>query len=304
MNANPLLKRLGFSDSDRVAIIHVDDVGMCQASLAAYADLVDFGLISSAAVMVPCPWFPAVAAYCHHHDGLDLGVHLTLNSEWDMYRWGPISAEAFNGGLIDSEGYLFRSPEDTDRYAAPDAVQAEIAAQLNRALNAGIDATHIDSHMGTVTHPQYSTGYVELALQHRLPLFVPRADAHGYQARFGMDQARAERTARMVQELEMQGVPLLDSMTALPLDQPEDRIAQAKRALNDLSAGVTHFIIHAAKDSAELRAIAPDWPSRVADYQAFTSEDLRTFVKASGIQVIGYRVLREVWRAGIKTISP
>ncbi|MHB8630218.1 MAG: polysaccharide deacetylase family protein [Aggregatilineales bacterium] len=297
MDPNPLLKRLGFSDTDRVVIIHIDDVGMCQASLAAYADLVDFGLISSAAVMVPCPWFPAVADYCRHHTGLDLGVHLTLNSEWDMYRWGPVSTEAVNGGLIDSEGYLFRSPDDTYRYAAPDAVQSEIAAQLNRALNAGIDVTHIDTHMGTVAHPKYSAGYIELAVQHRLPLFVPRADAHGYQVRFGMDQATAERTARTVRELEMQGVPLLDSMTALPLNQPEDRIEQAKRALSALPAGVTHFIIHAAKDSAELRAIAPDWPSRVADYQAFTSESLRNFVKTSGLQVIGYRVIRESWRA-------
>ena len=78
---NPALKQLGFDARDRVLIVHADDIGMCQATLPAIADLFEFGLVSSAATMVPCPWFPLAAAFCREHPTVDMGVHLTLNCE-------------------------------------------------------------------------------------------------------------------------------------------------------------------------------------------------------------------------------
>src|SRR5215208_5950011 len=106
MMPNPALRRLGFADNDRVAIIHTDDIGMCQASVTAFAELAAFGLISSGAVMVPCGWFPAVAADSRANPGYDLGVHSTITCEWDVYRWGPISTCDSASGLIDAEGYF------------------------------------------------------------------------------------------------------------------------------------------------------------------------------------------------------
>jgi hypothetical protein len=91
MPPNSCLKKLGFADTDRVVIVHADDIGMCEATLPAIADLFDFGFVSSAAMMVPCPWYPAAAAYAQAHPELDFGVHLTLNSEWEKMRWGPLS---------------------------------------------------------------------------------------------------------------------------------------------------------------------------------------------------------------------
>ena len=85
---DPALRELGYSSRDRVVIIHADDVGMCGASVAAFAELADGGFVSSCAIMVPCPWFPAVAALCRGRPDLDVGVHLTLTSEWQGYRWG------------------------------------------------------------------------------------------------------------------------------------------------------------------------------------------------------------------------
>ena len=155
MRPNPLLKRLGLSDDARAVIFHADDVGMCQASLAAYVDLVDFGLISAASTMVPCSWFPATAAFCRDHPGekVDMGVHLTLTSEWDGYRWGPISTRDPASGLMDTDGYFHPDTESAQAHGDPAAVQLEIQTQVERALAAGIDVTHIDSHMGTVFHP-------------------------------------------------------------------------------------------------------------------------------------------------------
>src|SRR4030043_269782 len=150
MEPNPILKKLGFANNDRLVIIHTDDIGMCHASVQAYSELVDFGLISSAATMVPCSWFPQVALFCRQNAKVDMGVHLTLTSEWNTYRWSPISTHRLESGLIDSEGYFHRRSEDVQTSGDPEAVQIELQAQLDRAISAGISITHLDTHMLTV----------------------------------------------------------------------------------------------------------------------------------------------------------
>jgi predicted glycoside hydrolase/deacetylase ChbG (UPF0249 family) len=152
MRPNPVLRRLGFADSDRVALIHTDDIGMCQATVDAFADLAEFGLISCGATMVPCPWFPLAADFCRRHPEVDMGVHLDLTCEWDMYRWGPISTREPGSGLIDGEGYLYRTSQEVQQHGDAEAVSCELQAQVERALAAGIDVTHVDTHMGTVGH--------------------------------------------------------------------------------------------------------------------------------------------------------
>jgi predicted glycoside hydrolase/deacetylase ChbG (UPF0249 family) len=299
MDPNPLMQRLGYADDDRVVIIHADDIGMCQATLPAFSDLVDFGLISSSALMVPCPWFPQVATTCRQYspDEVDIGVHLTITCEYDNYRWSPISTRDPASGLIDEQGYFHLDSEGVQEHGVTDAIQRESEAQIARALAAGIDITHIDTHMGAVIHPKFLSGYTQLALKHRLPLMMLRLDEAGWmqlgQAMdMGTDGETAALGARLVRELEAQGVPLIDHIVMMPLDQPNDRVEQAKKMFDALPSGLTHFIIHPAYDTPELRAITPDWQSRVADYQAFTSKELRDHVQSSGVQVIGYRELQ------------
>ena len=298
---NPTLRQLGFDDKDRVVILHADDVGMCQATLPALADLLDTGLVSSAATMVPCPWFPAVAALCRQRSGVDLGVHLTLTCEYRSYRWGPISTRDQESGLLDGEGCFPSGPDELVTQATAKAVQAECRVQLQRAEAAGLDVTHIDTHQLSVLHPRFVDGYAQLALENRLPLMFLRLDQAGWlslgQAMgLGLDAATAATAADLAEALLAQGVPLLDGAYMLPLDRPAQRVDQARQALASLPAGLTHFVFHPAQDTPELRAIAPDWPSRVADYEAFTSPELRDWVRRSGIQVIGYRTLRDLMR--------
>ena len=296
MNPNPVLRRLGLADDDRAVIIHTDDIGMCQASLAAFADLVEFGLISSGATMVPCSWFPQVAAYCRQHPSIDLGVHLTLTCEWDTYRWGPISTRDPASGLIDEEGYFYRQSKPVQERGDFAAVQVELQAQVERAFKAGIDVTHVDTHMLTVMHRKFIPAYLQVAAQYRLPPMLPRWD----QARpheMGIDDETAAFAARMMPEIEAQGVPTFDRLTMMPLDEPAHRVETAKRLFDALPPGLSYFILHPAMDTPELRAIAPDWPNRVADYGAFTSPELRDYVRDSGIHVIGYRALRDLMRA-------
>lgn len=295
-SANPALQKLGFSATERVVILHTDDIGMCQASLAAFAGLLDFGLISSGAVMVPCPWFPAVATLCRAHPQADIGVHLTLTSEWEGYRWGPLSTRDPASGLLDADGYFPRRSEEVQRSADPGAALTELRAQVARALAAGIDVTHVDTHMGSVGDVRLVPAYLQVALENRLPLMLPRYD----EARWleeGLDAETAKLGVQLVHQLEELGMPLLDQETGLPLDVLGNRVEQAKRALDALPAGLTHFVIHPAQDSPELRAITPDWRCRVGDYEAFTSEELSNYIRRSGIQVIGYRALRDLIRA-------
>jgi predicted glycoside hydrolase/deacetylase ChbG (UPF0249 family) len=291
MQPNPVLKKLGLAHDDRAVIIHTDDIGMCQASLAAYRDLVDFGLISAASVMVPCSWFPATAAFCLGNEQVDMGVHITLTSEWENYRWGPISTRDPASGLLDPAGYFHASTEAVHQHGDADAVQREIQAQLERALQAGIDVTHIDTHMGTVLHPQFVGAYIQAALQHHIPPFMLRKDEAGLRA-MGLGTDAAAFFAQQLQVFEAQGLPMFDEVIVMPLDRPQERLEQVKQTLNGLPAGLTYLIIHPAQDTPELRAIAPDWRARVADYQTFTSEALRAYIQTSGITVIGYRALR------------
>lgn len=293
MQPNPLLKRLGFSPTDRVVILHTDDIGMCQASVAAFAHLNEVGIISSGAVMVPCPWFLQAAQFSRQNPQADLGVHLTLTSEWSTYRWGPLSSRDPASGLLDAEGYFPHRSHEIQASGQPAAVQAELEAQVQRALQAGMQPTHIDTHMGAVAHPKFMGLYVQLAWRHHLPPMIFRLDEAGYRA-LGMDAAGAAQAVALIQAQEDSGLPLLDGMVGMPLDTPDNRLERTRQALAGLPPGITHFIIHPSQDTPELRAITPDWACRAADYQTFLNEELRAALKALGIQVIGYRQIQAV----------
>jgi hypothetical protein len=289
---NPALKKLGFNEQDRVVIIHTDDIGMSQSSLSAYENLLNAGLISSASTMVPCPWFPETARFCRDHPGVDMGVHLTLNAEWATYRWGPISTRDTASGMLDKDGYFFNNIKAVVQSARPEAVAIELKAQLERALAQGIDVTHVDSHMGTVMHEPFLQIYMDLALEYKLPLFMlssrtPHLNRYGIQPGL-VDQLNT---------LEERGLPLFDAITMMPLDDPEDNIGKAKALFDSLQPGLTYLILHPSADTPEIRGCAPDWPSRVANYAAFSSPELLDYVRQSGIQVIGYRPLRDLIRA-------
>jgi predicted glycoside hydrolase/deacetylase ChbG (UPF0249 family) len=295
MKPNPVLRKLGLSDNDRAVIIHMDDVASAHAANAAYKDLVDFGLISSAAVMVPCPWFPDAAAFCRAHPDVDMGVHLTLTSEWNEYRWGPISTRDPASGLLDNEGYFYRRQLPVQEKGDPEAVYFELKTQIDWAMAAGIDPTHIDSHMGTLAHEKFIPIYARLALEYGLPpTILIRGDEETFRAA-GIGTRLALQT---VEELESKGVPLIDNVWGMPLDKPEDRLETAKQGFAALPVGITHFYLHPCHDTPELRATMPDWANRVADYETFLMEELRQFIHEQGIHIIGNRVLRDLMRAG------
>ncbi len=288
MKANPFLKKLGLSETDKVVIFHADDIGMCEASVDAYQELVDFGLMSSAATMVPCSWFPATAVYCKDNPKVDMGIHLTLTSEWDGYRWRPMSTVDRGTGLFDEEGYFPRRQVNEDADAT--AVYNELKAQIEHGLARGIDATHMDTHMFAI-FPRYIDSYLKLSQEYKIPAFVFQRTVEEYM-NFGATEAQAKGLAQLANEHEENGMPLLDNVFAMSYVDASNRFEQAKAYLDNLEAGITYFLLHPSTDTAELRAIAPDWPIRVADYELFKDEKFRQYVKDLGIHVMGWRELK------------
>ena len=293
---NPFLKKLGFSSGDRVAIVHADNIGAYQASLPAIEDLFEAGLVSSCATMVPCSWFPAVAEWARRTPAADIGVHATLTAEYPGYRWGPISTRDPASGLLDDEGYLHRTRQAVMAAGDPAAVAAEHQAQLDRALAAGIDVTHINSHMGASFSPAFLPGYMAAGAAGRVPNFVPRLSSQSVVGHAIVEEWTEQRMA-FQRELEEQGLPLVDFFDFLPLDHHEDRVAEAKALFDSLPAGLSYVILHPALDTPELRAVTPqDWQARAADYAAFCSAELRAHVRDTGVQVIGWRTVRDAMR--------
>ena len=297
MSINPLMEKLGFSNNDRAVIIHTDDIGMCHASVQAFKDLWQFGTITSGAVMVPCAWFPAVAQMCRENPEMDMGVHATLNAEWDVYRWSPLSTLDKASGLLDADGYFHQWHQAVYDNAKVEAVDLEVNAQIERALSAGIDVTHVDSHMGTIMSPLFIQSYIQAAATRRLPNMLPRTDAKGIQM-MSVDEDELRMYEPIMQQLERMGVPMLEGIIGMPLEHDQDHLGLAKKLLSELPTGITHFILHPSIDTPELRAICPDWQARVANYNAFMSDDLKQFIEQEDIKLIGYRQIRDAMRNG------
>ena len=290
MTGNPVLRHLGFAATDRVVVIHADDLGMCQATLPAFVDLLEAGLVSSGSVMVPSPWFPHATALLRARPTADVGLHVTLTSEWATYRWGPLTTRDPATGLLDQDGYFPRDTKTLWQHIDIAAACAEMQAQVARARQAGLELTHLDSHMFAHFEPRLLPPYVTLGFAERIPALVVRHWLYS-----GQD---APRIARWIRQWEDRGMPIFDQVTGSPpATSQEDRVRHAKHLFDALSPGLTCFLVHAACDTPELRAMARDWPFRVADHVAFQSAELSDHIRQSGVQLIGYRVLRDAMRA-------
>ena len=286
---NPFLAHLGFNAQDRVLILHADDVGLCHASVSAFADLLDGGFVSSGSVMVPSPWFPAVASLCRMYPNVDMGVHVTLTAEWDHYRWGPLTYEVSRRQLLDADGYFPRTIQQLWQQADVETVFQEVNAQLNQALAAGIVITHLDDHMGALTPPSWFARWIDLALSHRLPIRFERPNSS--------DTATgtwADANAHSLRQAEASGLPLFDHCIGLETGNFATKLQQIEHTYAELPPGSLSIIFaHPAKDSPELRAITTDSANRAADFEILSSEALRVSLQRAGIHVIGFEPLHQ-----------
>ena len=279
-----IAQRLGYPADAKLLILHADDLGVAHSVNAASFDALDRGAISSASVMVPTPWISEVAAYARAHPNADLGLHLTITSEWQTYRWGSVESRDRVPSLLDSAGTFPSDVAPVAANAKPHEVERELRAQVERALALGIRPTHLDSHMGALfATPELIATYVKVARAYRLPFLALRGDP------------RAAPPAPIA-ETDV----LLDAVVIAGPDVPRDKWKEFYlHAVANLKPGLTEMIVHLGHDDAELQAVTVNhepygsaWRQR--DLDVVTSPEFRKALQDHRVVLVTWSALRKV----------
>lgn len=278
--------------ANRSVIIHADDAGMSHSVNLATIQGMEQGIVSSASIMVPCPWFKEIAAYAKAHPEKDFGIHLTLNCEWHEYRWGPVAPRESVPSLIDGEGYLWGGVQNIVAQAKAEEVATELRAQVQRALDFGVPVTHLDTHMGAVvSRPDLIEVYVKLGVEFKVPVFFLRDFGA---ANTGLPKELLARAADLLKVLDANHLPVLDSMTQYYSGESYD--AKKKmylKAIEDTQPGVRYLIIHCGYNNEELQAITTSSVIRDNDRRIFTDPEVIAAVKKSGVEVVTWKQVSE-----------
>lgn len=275
------LERLGYPADAKLLIVHADDLGMAHSINAATIKAFESGLVNSGSIMVPCPWLPEIAEYARGHRDADLGLHLTLTSEWRSYRWGPVLGREKVASLLGPDGYLYLTEREAASHANQKEVEAEIRAQVDRARAFGITPTHLDSHMGTLYQNRalFDT-LLRVARDNKLPVRMSR------QSLATTDYLSSILTPNDI---------LLDNIVSIiPSVQADGWSKFYADAMKTMQPGVTEMVIHIAYDDQEMRAATvdhPDWGAawRQRDFDFFTSNDFRRLLKENNIKLVTWR---------------
>jgi chitin disaccharide deacetylase len=273
-----LAERLGYARDAKLVIVHADDLGMTHSVNAASIKGLESGLVTSASIMVPCPWFPEIADYAKAHPEVDFGLHLTLTSERVFYRWGPVAPKDKVPSLVDSNGYFHLNWTETTRIDAKE-VELELRAQIERALAMGVRPTHLDSHQYRLFEngKDIFLSVLHVAREYKLPVFMVR-------------DWFAERPY-LESSMSPNDLVVDHTVTIEPGVPPEKWNDFYTTALKNLQPGVTVFIIHLAIDDEEMRAATRErdtWGAawRQRDFSYFTSAEFRTLVREQNIKLV------------------
>lgn len=277
-------ERLGYPASARLLVIHADDLGMAHSVNRATFEALEKGWVTSASILVPCPWFPEVARFARSHPEADLGVHLALNSEWTGYRWGPVSPLDAVPSLLDEEGYLPLLETTVVERARPAEVERELRAQIERALSSGIPVSHLDSHMDTlVRSAELFDIYRRLGAAYELPLLLETIGDRGGEQSPWVRGADGDALVDRVLSISP-GVPAVEWRAAY------------EKMLAPLPPGVYQLIVHLAYDDEEMRGATwdhPDWGAtwRHSDLELVKSQAFRDFLRDQGFVLVNWRDL-------------
>jgi hypothetical protein len=319
-------ERLGWPKDARVLILHVDDAGMSHDSDEGVEKAIGEGVSTSTSVMMPCPWVPEIVKYIKEHPDLDAGLHLTLTSEWDNYRWGPLAGKAAVPGLVDKQGCLWPSVEAVYFKATADEIDKEIRAQLDRALSMGFKPTHLDSHMGTLfAKDAFMEKYLKLGIEKQIPVMFPGGDDLFYRSearaatieglkklgkyKKGMaiaEPAALDKAKTIGEMLWKNGLPVLDDLhnssydwNMPDLNNKTDKEIQKWytdhyiESIGRLSPGLTMVIMHCTLPSATFKYISDTGKKRKGDLLAMTDPRLREFLKKNGFILTTWREVME-----------
>jgi predicted glycoside hydrolase/deacetylase ChbG (UPF0249 family) len=283
--AKTIAERLGYPADSKLLIIHADDLAVAHSEDSASFDALDKHAVTSASIIVPCPWLSEVAEYAKAHPDADLGLHLTLTSEWKSYRWGPVASANTVPSLLDPSGYLWPDTPQALGALKPAEVEREIRAQIERANAFGIHPTHLDSHMGTLfSRPDLFAVYVKVAHEYKLPFLAFIAP---------------DTPTQLSSLLSDKDVLVNAVVIANPSIHPADWKTFYINAIKNLKPGVTEIIVHLGHDDAELQAITVDhsdygaaWRQR--DYDVMTSPEFKRAIEDNHVILIRWRDLKKL----------
>ncbi|MCV0395993.1 MAG: polysaccharide deacetylase family protein [Rhizobiaceae bacterium] len=294
MNGPETIRALGLDPSRRVALLHADDVGMCHGANASFLDLFRAGALTCGSVMVPCPWFPEIARAAAEDPSLDLGVHLTLTSEWAGYRWGPLTRQPKSSGLIDDEGYFHRQVAPLAAGVVAEAAEEEMRAQVERALAFGITPTHIDTHMGAALCPPLVDAYCRVGLDYRLPVLLPRR-GDTYARVLRADPEAAALWCEAAARLEADGMPLVDDFRMTPGVPTEESDAAYRELVETLPDGMTFVALHPNVPGDIETVVPPRAHYRTDEHRILGDGSMARWLDQAGVQTIGTRALHELY---------
>ena len=276
-----LAERLGYQRDAKLVIVHADDLGMAHSVNLATTKAFESGLVNSGSIMVPCPWLAEIAAYARTNPQADLGLHLTLTSEWTQFRWGPVASRDRVASLLDPNGYFRLTETEAAQYADPKEVEVEIRAQIERAKALGIVPTHLDSHMGTLyQNKALFDVFLRVAREYKLPVRVAKS--------------WFTRADFLPESLTAKDVYIDRVLDINPGVAPQDWAKFYSDELRKLEPGVTEIVIHLAYDDAEMRGATSDHPNwgaawRQRDFEFFTSDAFRKVLQENNIKLITWR---------------
>lgn len=300
-------EKLGYPKGARVVILHVDDVGMSFDSNEGAINAMTEGVATSCSVMMPCSWVPAFVHYYKKHPKLDVGLHLTLTSEWSGYRWGPLSGKSSTPGLVDKEGDLWSSVEDVVKHSNADEVEKEIRAQLDRARTMGLEPTHLDSHMGTLfATPEFLKRYIKVGIENHIPVMLPAGHASLIKVTNHMQEVQMAQIRILGKMLWDAKLPVLDDLHnesynwEIPKDLQSDdlEIQEYKtkkyiEGIHTIKPGLTMMIMHCTATTEVFPFISGSGPFRRGDMLAMMDPEFKAAIIREGIILTTWREVME-----------
>lgn len=281
MNKGQANRLLGYPADARLLILNADDFGMCHSVNAAIMGVLQAGLVRSTTVMAPCPWALHAMHFLAGQPEIPFGIHLTVISDPDYYRWGPVAGRDKVPSLVDGSGYFFRFDEMPVLRARAklDELEVEFRAQIETVLAAGLSPTHLDWH----------------ALR-----FGERTDIVGLMIRLAKEYGLALRVIgkSWIEKLQSQGLPVIDYdfLDSYGID-PGSKAVQYEKLLRELPAGLSEWAVHPGLDTPELLALEPAGNhERQTDFDFWTSQRAKEILDLEGIILLDYRDLQVLWR--------
>ena len=282
-----LAEKPGYDPNAKLLIVHADDMGLSHSTNIAVMQAFRKGAITSGSIMVPCPWFPEIAEFAKKNPKLDIGIHLTLTSEWDQYFFGGVSSSNAISNLLNKNGYFYPSVEEFAKHANAAEVEREIRAQIEKALAFGIKPSHLDNHMGSIlASPEYYQILLNIGKAYKLPVLIP-ADMI------------ASAAPQMLEAMRKDNI-VVDHLFMINQASGVNHWGDPYlKFIENIQPGLNEIIVHLAVNCDETQAIMINHPDfgaewRQHDLDFVLSNEFKKALKENNIQLVTWRQIGEV----------